>query len=481
MVTLFTWPIGETSATLPFWGAMIYWPVTAWLIVLGIWIEKREARRLDHVVWNLRRDQHLEVWGRWARQYLKVLGHEVILAEDDLAVRLTGLDGGGLPALTRKPMTVPMPEKGGARIDRILQMLLTKLESTLRSIDCAAIEVILHTGDASQYAKAKLVVQRLWHEAGLAGQPTILTPEKSNTDPIDFLDAWIDKPFAGMRLVLAWQLKPDNASTLEYTEGAVGILLIDARMRVPAERYGAPVLLRPMISGLNELSESTIQLNSFKPIPIGKIRHVWTTGISASVGIALQAAFFEAGVVLKGVGGLSGLHNIDSATAKPGPISYWLTLAAALDLMAAGHGAQCIAQAAPEGMSLTPIGCVAPTTPTAGSEKLLSLFTLGGVMASVGTIMVMGGLRLFIDHPAVNAGAYSAEIVGAVIVAAAVPVTLFTRYLTRFTYIDTQMYEAGYTAGTPGNGRSSLRRASFIDVAEAPASAVPTDVIPAAE
>ncbi|KXV04153.1 hypothetical protein CR51_14390 [Caballeronia megalochromosomata] len=339
VVIFVSWPkLHEQSGGIEFWLCLVGIPL---MLGLALWcailhFAGMAAFGVDCLAYYT--DAVLLAWQRWGRQYAVLGGFSVLLVEDALAEKIAGLS----EAAPRNKSEVRRLEEiaedfKSTRTEQVLERLLRgSKDAVLSSGIDDTLRIIASTGEHTDAGEIEQSILKQWDALNLR-IPVTVEPVSEISWPV------IERSVIDERtpvLLLSVQLHDNGDEFARFTESAVALLF---QPNLPQLDSGAPVvrIYRSMPASTASMLTDFQQLGESGAVPLARIRTGWNCNLGKADGYALSRAVGDCGLVLEG--GTSGMVNVSDSIGPVGPISPWISLALAAELVQYGQGPQLLA------------------------------------------------------------------------------------------------------------------------------------------
>lgn len=333
-----------------FWLYALGLPFLGWCVLVGLRLMVYFGAAAAADGWDRAREAELSQMirrGRRSQQVLAVGLRTALDSGDDAGERkpaalLTG--AGALRAQTswqgesvrhsRLAVDEALPLEQQLR-DQLLAVL-TDLAVTLERLPQERpLALLLEGGSSMAPERVWAVWEEAWQRSGIRQKTTRL-----QGSGLSVVDHWLDRRIddQALLLVVACQFAPE---AVEDTAEAVVGLLFGNRL---TQSTIAPLayLHRPEAvdtAAAEPLSRALRQALDWVPVPASAIRHVWKAGSDAAGNQLITQALDKAALPISAS---AGLHDLDAALGHAGCATPWLAIAAAVESVRAGDGAQFI-------------------------------------------------------------------------------------------------------------------------------------------
>ncbi|AXF22677.1 hypothetical protein CUJ89_19360 [Burkholderia pyrrocinia] len=376
VITILTWEQGKSVISGTFFVRALLLPLFIWGAVTAVIYTNYEEwiARVDR--WNYLCRCKCARWKRWARSHVAILGSVALTPEPELAERLVGLEGRA-PMNPGKIMALPETEAsaGVSRIGQVIERLIAPFAArVMRLAPVHTFEVMLHSEDESDINE----LQAVWRKLALSDLAKLRwAPLDAKTARIE---QWFDADLhSGFRLVLGCQLHREGKEPV-CSEAAVAILLASPAVLDTFERKLKPQarLFRPISVPPDSVTDAVDVLLAAEQTTRGRIRHMWSSGLSRQGRHATSGAIKDARLNLAE-------HDVDGAIGKPGPVNGLLLQALAAQMVEHGQGVQLIASPDSQRVMLNLLGTQVTPVPHVGSghARMLRLSTTIGVTCCI--------------------------------------------------------------------------------------------------
>ncbi|WP_244829936.1 hypothetical protein [Caballeronia sp. TF1N1] len=280
----------------------------------------------------------LSAWQHWSRQYVVLGGFSVILVEDALAEKIAGLSG-TVPENKSEVRRLEQIKDDfkSSRTEQILERLLEGVEVALTSsgID-HALRIVAWAGEHADGVAIEDCVKKLWSASGLHLVASVEVVSALNWSMIERHVLGDGVPL----LVLTMQIHDDAGKLAQFTESAAALVFLPQLARTDT---GEPVvrIYRSIPTSTATMIADFNQLGDYGALPLAQIRSGWNCNLGKAEGYGLARAVGDCGLVFEG--GTTGMINIGDFIGPTGPISPWLSLALAAELVQYGQGPQLLA------------------------------------------------------------------------------------------------------------------------------------------
>lgn len=347
-LVVLVWPAKHGSvAGGPFWVCLAGLPISACLASSGLLLHLYGMAVYRRDCFNTSIESMSANWQKWARRSVVVKGSTTLTAEDNLAEKIVGLEG---TVPQNKTLMTELKKFEGdfqrSRTELVVARLLEDLRSAIGTlVPGKPLRVIVWTGADSALPVIESGIRTLWTELGLKRHPVVEGVAAISWSLIEQHVIARREPL----LIIGAQLHDAGGSLKHYSESGVALLF-----DMPAsEKHGtAPIvrLFRGMPTSIDSIAEDIEQLGHVGPIPLGRLRTAWNGGLGKAEGHALSRAIGDSGLILNG--GANGIVNVSECIGPAGPISPWLSLGLAAELIQYGQGSQLLAVPTDDGIEL---------------------------------------------------------------------------------------------------------------------------------
>ncbi|SAK97667.1 hypothetical protein AWB77_05748 [Caballeronia fortuita] len=336
VVVLVSWPIfHQQSNGAEFWLCLVGIP-----LIMGLALWSAIFHCLDMADFGVNctdyyKNAVLVAWQRWARQYVVLSGFSVLLVEDALAEKIGGLSGtapqNGNEALRLDEIT---DDYRSSRTEQVLERLLTESKDAVLSSGINdTLRIVAWTGGNADVSVIEQHIRIRWDAFDL---PVHIDVEVVTKLSWPVIERSVIEERAAL-LLLCVQLQDNSDAFTHFTESAVALLF---QANLPPLDSGVPVvrIYRSMPAATASMLADFRQLGEAGAVPLSRIRSGWNCNLGKAEGYSLSRAFGDCGLVLEG--GTSGMVNISDYIGPVGPISPWISLALAAELVQYGQGPQ---------------------------------------------------------------------------------------------------------------------------------------------
>lgn len=342
VITVLNWEQGKSMISGAFFGRAVLIPLLLWGGI-SAWIYSRYEDWVARVDWwnHLCRLHHARR-REWTCAHVAILGSVVLTPEPDLAERLLGLEGRA-PMNPGKIMALPelVVSAGVSRMAQVIEQLIKPFTAHISNLaDTCVFDVILHSDDPQHVAELRAV----WRKLGLSDLADLRWAPFDGK--VDQMEQWFDPGLkSGFQLVMCCQLHAEGKEP-SCSEVAVAMLLAPPAVVSAFKGKLKPQarLFRPISAPSDSVADALESLLSAEQTARARIRHGWSSGLSRQCRHATSGAIKDAGLNLAE-------HDLDGAIGEPGPVSAWLLLALAAQMVEHGQGAQLVAS--PQGQDVT--------------------------------------------------------------------------------------------------------------------------------
>jgi hypothetical protein len=407
--TVLNWKQGKPVISAEFFVRILLVPLLLGGAVSGFiymhhedWIE-----RVD--IWNNLCKRTYSDWRRWAQARVAIIGSVTLTPEDDLAVRMLGLEGSP-PANSGKTLALRTTEKDGAmsRIQRVLEQLVTPFAPYMNTYaQSNTFSIIVQSDRDDDLNDLRSLLRKLVPEDFRFVEISRVT------EPVDMglIEKWLSgRNVPDYCLVLAWQL---HAAEAEPTCSEAAVSLLFASHATVANSQGKlkpeAWVFRPAGAAMDNVFDVLKSMLAARQSPLERIKHLWLTHVPGQGKHATLTAIKDAKLDVAA-------HDLDAGIGLPGPVNILLLQALAARMVQHGQGTQLLATPRQGGVMLNLVGTtIAPVeeieerwprpvaisvTLMTGCIFILLLLVFKGAGMSVGwSVSAFGGfIVLLIAH-----------------------------------------------------------------------------------
>ncbi|WP_143134678.1 hypothetical protein [Burkholderia ubonensis] len=388
-LVVLVWPAKHGSAAGgPFWVCLAGLPIAACLAFSGLLLHLYGMAVYRRDCSNTSIESMSATWQKWARRSVVVKGSSTLTAEDNLAEKIVGLEGA---APQNKTLITELKKfEGGfqrSRTELVFARLLEDLRSAIGAlVPGKPLRIVVWTGADAEFPAIEDDIRTLWTVLGLKRHPMV---EGVGTISWSLIEQHVVARREPL-LIIGAQLHDVGGPLKQYSESGVALLFDVARSEKPS---ATPIvrLFRSMPTSIESVAEDIEQLGRVGPIPLERLRTAWNGGLGKAEGHALSRAIGDSGLILKG--GANGIVNLSECIGPAGPISPWLSLGLAAELIRYGQGSQLLAVPTDDGIELavastksrlSPVNSIAaPTLDLRGAGMLVCAAPCFGTLVAI--------------------------------------------------------------------------------------------------
>lgn len=360
------WPALHGNATgTPFWLCLAGVPLLACAAFLGLVMQIYGMAVLRGRCWNVITNRMNIAWQRWSRRHVVLKAASTLTPTGELAEKIAGL-AGSVPQNKTEVLLLEGFDSDFdvSRTEAVFRRLLGDLRTAINAAASnGTMRVMVWSAEDAHRESVDAMARAAWRSLDLALYATFASPSH------------IEWPSIGQRvlrgstplLILCAQLHDNGEVFKAFSESAVALLFDRPTVR---EHSNRPVvrLYRPMPTSVVTMRDDLRQLAEFGPFRLGQLRTAWNGGLGKAEGYTLATAVGDSGLVLQG--GTAGIVSLSDHIGPVGPISPWLSLGLAAELVRYGQGAQLLAIQQGERAELAIAAADPPIPVSQGSEAI---------------------------------------------------------------------------------------------------------------
>ncbi|PKE30696.1 hypothetical protein CWS43_08335 [Rahnella sp. AA] len=364
-----------------------YLPLTGFTLVgilacLSLYLLSWEVSALMYYSWTHWQANTHAAWQNWTHQHLHIVDSVNFTTRLDLYPQIAGLsrdeDDEEEPAVLLFPEDDAPP--GIYRFEIICRHILTSFEAAIKTLNLPGQGTInLYVQTQTEVTETHILyLEELWQtlypENILQIKP--VGPQASLETLGSCLDARIPSVVIAMQYYDGVEEKP-------LCEIATGLLLSPANQLKPDAQKNTPQLFRAMPLNLKKLPEDLRELRDMTQQPADSLRLVWFSGLTDTLRQKLNAVIHDLKLPLRHEAPMGGQLDFDKGCTGYGPLSGWLMLGAAADMIKRGQGSQWVLAASEESAWAVVVGNRAPVQADYQSQLPRDVYPAGCVVASL--------------------------------------------------------------------------------------------------
>ena len=364
-----------------------YLPLTGFTLVgilacLSLYLLSWEVGALMYYDWTHWQANTNAAWQNWTHQHLHIVDSVNFTTRLDLYPQIAGLSRSKFDE--EEPAVLLFPDDdtppGIYRFEIICRHILTSFEAAIKTLNLPG------QGTVSLYVQTQtdltethiLYLKELWQtlypENILQIKP--VGPQASLETLGSCLDARIPSVVIAMQYYDGGEEKP-------LCEIATGLLLSPARLLKPDAQKNSPQLFRAMPLNMEKLPDDLRELRDMTQQPADSLRLVWFSGLTDTLRQKLNAVVHDLKLPLRLEAPMGGQLDFDKGCTGYGPLSGWLMLGAAAEMVKRGTGSQWVVAASEESAWAVVVGTNAPVQADYHSQLPHDVYPAGCVVASL--------------------------------------------------------------------------------------------------
>ncbi|SAL74764.1 hypothetical protein AWB74_04707 [Caballeronia arvi] len=379
IITVLNWKQGESIASAKFFFRALGVPSLLWCAVCGLIYNGQEEwiKRVDW--WNYLCDREHAEWRYWTQAHWGVVDSVAVTPESDLAQRLLGLKGS---APNNANQTKPLPQdeaaRGQSRSEQVIERLVTPFAGYLtRFAGSRDFSIVLVSEVEGQLTELRAALKALNIRNMDLVKVSRIEPSKEAALGEVLSKASTVPDFC---LMLGWQLHTEDSEPL-WSEAGAALLLASPSSLIRNKIKPQARMFRSIHAASDAVYDALKTLLAAAPTPIERIKHLWLSGMPAHDRNATLAAVKDVKLDV-------GIHDVDHAIGKPGPINSLLLQALAAEMVQHGQGAQLIAAPAQQGVALNLVGAQ-PAPVASAFPPSISPLAASTTFGTLGPIILM--------------------------------------------------------------------------------------------